>query len=165
MQRSSAHLLCVSLLLASVAFPVQSNAIGQKSASPTAATSMTTQQRGDHLRIDLQEKYASLEKSQLLKMPHQGRNLVTDIVAKYIPAGTTFDDAEAVLRAGGFKVSPRPTTRHEGAINYRDDVRGELALEQKIPSSIEAVITLSPVAIGDYRAVANVDAAIVVFSS
>ena len=36
-----------------------------------------------------------------------GRNIITDIVIKYIPIGTSFDDAEAILRAAGFKVSPR----------------------------------------------------------
>ena len=35
---------------------------------------------------------------------------VTAIVAPYIPTGTSFDDAEKLLRDAGFEIKPHPPT-------------------------------------------------------
>lgn len=64
-------------------------------------------QIGKELRKAIDEEYDRLADADELKIMGQGRNCITDVVVKYIPIGTSFDDAEAILRAAGFKVGKR----------------------------------------------------------
>jgi hypothetical protein len=65
------------------------------------------EQRGKLLRKVIDETYKQLADAKAIKSMGNGRNFITDVVVKYIPVGTPFDDAEAILRAAGFKVGPR----------------------------------------------------------
>lgn len=65
------------------------------------------EQRGKQLRKAIDEKYKRLADAKALKIMGHGRNNITDDVIKYIPIGTSFDDAEAILRAAGFEVGKR----------------------------------------------------------
>jgi hypothetical protein len=56
--------------------------------------------RGKQLRAAIDQYYKE----------HGVRNAgvqITDLVVKYIPVGTSFDQAEVILTAGGFTVGPR----------------------------------------------------------
>jgi hypothetical protein len=63
--------------------------------------------RGKQLRKAIDETYKKLADAKALKSMGNGRNIITDTVVKYIPIGTSFDDAEAILRAAGFEVGKR----------------------------------------------------------
>jgi hypothetical protein len=61
-------------------------------------------QRGIELRKELESTYDDLRSRGLLTRD----NDVKTIVIKYIPIGTSFDDAERILRAAGCKVGSEP---------------------------------------------------------
>ena len=63
--------------------------------------------RGKQLRKAIDETYERLADAKALKSMGNGRNIITYVVLKYIPIGTSFDDAEAILRAAGFEVGKR----------------------------------------------------------
>jgi hypothetical protein len=63
--------------------------------------------RGKELRHAIDDAYTALSRSNSIKSLGNGSNLITDVVLTYVPIGTSFDDAEAILRAAGFKVGPR----------------------------------------------------------
>jgi hypothetical protein len=65
----------------------------------------TFSQQGHQLRAELERIYRSpKEAGQSL-----GRGIdVSSTVAQYIPIGTSFDDAERILKAAGFTMAPRP---------------------------------------------------------
>lgn len=63
--------------------------------------------RGKQLRKAIDEEYKRLDDIKELKKQRGGYTVITDVVVKYIPIGTSFDDAEEILRAAGFKVGKR----------------------------------------------------------
>jgi len=63
--------------------------------------------RGEQLRKAIDETYKKLDDIKELKNMGGGYNIITDVVVKYIPIGTSFDDAEEILQAAGFKVGKR----------------------------------------------------------
>lgn len=65
------------------------------------------QARGKELRKAIDDVYKKLSEANAIKTMGNGRNLITDVVVKYIPIGSSFDEAETVLRVAGFNVGPR----------------------------------------------------------
>jgi hypothetical protein len=100
--------LAVSVFVLTLTGIIQSSAAADSSASAVAANkkeiSMTAddvQQRGKQLRAEIEKRYQELLQNNTLKQS----NPINDVVTKYIHPGTSFDDAEQVLRDAGFKVS------------------------------------------------------------
>ena len=71
--------------------------------------------RGKELRKAIDDAYEKLADAEALR----GKNTITDVVIKYIPIGTSFDDAEAILRAAGFKVEEREMNAKEPKVFSR----------------------------------------------
>jgi hypothetical protein len=68
-------------------------------AAPVAADPLT--QRGWRLRAEIDATYQDLRASKTLTHRVDQSNDVTPVVLKYIPVGTSFDEAAAILRAAG----------------------------------------------------------------
>lgn len=62
--------------------------------------------RGAQLRQAILDTYQQLGRSG--GVDRQNGNDIVPVVAQYIPPGTSFDDAETILRDAGFTVGPRP---------------------------------------------------------
>jgi hypothetical protein len=77
------------------------------------------------LRAEIESRYARLESSAQIKDSGIGPNDISDIVAKYIPAGTSFDAAEKLLETAGFQLSKR------GKHPYLNDVFDVIATLEK----------------------------------
>jgi hypothetical protein len=74
----------------------------------SASVSPELKQRGKELRKAIDEEYKRLADADELKSEMGGgRDFITDVVIKYIPIGTSFNDAEAILRTAGFEVGIR----------------------------------------------------------
>lgn len=56
--------------------------------------------RGQELRAELDQAYGSLNRAGKLGIH---TDLSEGLISKYIPAGTSFDDAEAILHSAGFR--------------------------------------------------------------
>jgi hypothetical protein len=77
--------------------------------------------RGTQLRQALLAAYEQLGKSGGVDRQHG--NDITPIVAQSIPPGTSFDDAETILRDAGFKVGPRPAPQNGPGGSGESDVQ------------------------------------------
>jgi len=122
--------------------------------------------RGKELRADIDRTYRTMQEAHAIKHDGTGRNFITDVVTKYIPPRTSFDEAEAILRAAGLTVYPRtpnilpPPEKYEvwatienydrwrtlfcpcsTAVNVR--LRQESPYDYSVVQSLEASITLS----------------------
>src|SRR5690348_15077863 len=62
-------------------------------------------QRGKELRNEIDSVYETLKAAK--KVTGRGTD-ISDQVRKYIRPGSSFDDAEEILRSAGFTVYPRP---------------------------------------------------------
>jgi hypothetical protein len=136
-------------------------------ASPAAAQQYSMQanapanavQDGKNLRAEINSIYASMRSA------HKGDADVSALVQKYIPVGTSFDNAEAVLRAAGCVVAPRRHSIHPGNVDPGlDGVFGRVSLNGDILQAFQFGVTLIPRAPNDYSAVAAVTAAIYIVS-
>lgn len=66
------------------------------------------EQTGKRLRADIESAYRELRRQDQLDMD------ITNVIQEYLPAGIPFNDAEGILRAAGFTVSPRlPPKRND----------------------------------------------------
>jgi len=76
----------------------------------SAPISGDQQSRGKTLRVEIEKLYADMTAHGTLKPEGHGRNFITDKITKYVPVGSSFEDAEAVLRAAGCMIRyPRGT--------------------------------------------------------
>jgi hypothetical protein len=108
-QRNKPHtksLLSAALLGLLVACSLTSKAGNINQLEKQQMTTSHLVQRGKQLRADIDTSYQKLVDTKTLKVQGQGVNLITDMVIKYIPIGTSFDDAKEILRAAGFTVEP-----------------------------------------------------------
>src|SRR5437763_13898291 len=71
------------------------------------------EQRGKQLRAEIEAVYKQLKSAKKLRTGIKG-NDITELVLKYVPIGTFFDDAENILRFAGFTVHPRPEANAAG---------------------------------------------------
>lgn len=149
---SFACLACAVILL----FPLDVEAIQKKE---TIMTSNELKQRGKQLRLVIDQTYKKLSDTKELRV---GANDITVVVVKYIPVGTSFNDAEQILRSAGFTVTPRPSGSVIGNRPDRYDVVGEIVpFVQKFLSRISIYISLSPKTPRDYGKVNKISASIV----
>jgi hypothetical protein len=86
---------------------------------------------------------------------------VTAIVAPYIPPGTSFDEAEKLLRDAGFEIEPHPP-KIQPPERKSFDWYGLLAqispFHTQFPFRFDLYVTLMPKGPGDYSTVQSVKA-------
>jgi hypothetical protein len=149
--------ICASLLMAAHAGAVDRR-------KPISA--LDFQERGTRLRHELERAYQDLRRTGRFK---SAGNDVSAIVKKYIPVGTSFDNAKTALRSSGFSVeppreppanrSPPESSDHQSAT--RTAIFGTLVLAQRGVSRITVETTLLPkISDADHPTVKSVRAAI-----
>lgn len=117
--------------------------------------------RGKQLRLDIDAAYADImRRDALLKFNH-----IESVVARYLPSGTSFDDAEEILKAAGLDVGTRRTREEELNKNsfwadspHRFDVVSQVKLKQSLFGHHLLVVHLVPNMPWDYSIVNSVDA-------
>jgi hypothetical protein len=119
-------------------------------------------ERGKQLRQDIEQLYSRLQSSNTLGVGVANANDVSDLIAKYIPEGMSFDDAEQILRSAGLRVCDRPDIDVSSQRNDKDDVVATMLLPGRPWSRVDLFINLRPKAPGDYSTVKEVVAVIVV---
>jgi hypothetical protein len=114
------------------------------------------EQRGKQLRKAIDEAYKKLEDTHVIK--GYGSNSIYDVVVHYIPIGTSFDDAEAILRAAGFKVGPRK----QNSLSH-DLYEVAAVIEYYVPTSFgrtDIDISLIPESPNNWKTVKDITAVI-----
>ncbi len=118
-------------------------------------------QSGKELRNEIDSVYQTLKAEK--KLSGRGTD-ISDRVRKYIPPGTSFDDAEEILRSAGFDVSSRPSSNTTDNRPDRYSVVGFLKLDGWLGFKIQAIASLTPKGPGDYSEVIELSAGIFVSS-
>jgi hypothetical protein len=124
-------------------------------------------ERGKQLRQDIEQLYSRLQSSNALGVGVLNANDISEFIAKYIPEGLSFDDAEQILRSAGLRVYNRPhiDVARQRYDRYREesyDVVATMLLPGRPWSRVELMINLRPKAPGDYSTIKAVGAAILV---
>jgi len=122
------------------------------------------EERGNQLRSDIRELYSSMKRNKTLRA---NVNDISDFLRVYIPEGISFDDAEQILRSAGLQVLERPdmdTPDDPLWPNRSDryDVIATMLLPGELMSRAELMLGLRPKSPGDFSAVKEVRAAIIV---
>jgi len=121
-------------------------------------------QRGASLRREINAAYADAKSRNAFV--HGGYD-VTSIVSKYIPAGTTFNEAEQVLRAAGCRVSAHSADFTRGGDSIDERIRLSSVVATRDMSrgiwdmGYSWAVSLSPNQPGDYDVVAKMSSSIV----
>lgn len=141
-------LFCFGLVVASLWSVCPSLALEFSSSPPPDKFT----QQGKELRAELERVYRD-PKGKLDSL--KGID-VSSIIARYIPIGTSFDDAERILIAAGFTMAPRPMDRDpapEWEKALRFTMGGGLVLDRTLLASVTEVgVILSPDLPGDPKA-------------
>ena len=116
------------------------------------------EQRGKELRAALQRTYDTLRVERKLS---GGGTDITDSVLPYIRPGTSFGDAEIILRSAGFTVT-HPASRPPENLNRSKDWYAVTArifpFATEFPMTADLIVTLLPKSPGDYSTVREVSA-------
>jgi hypothetical protein len=116
-------------------------------------------QRGKELRTALEQTYDRRD-SGFGKVVH-GTD-VTAVVPPYIPTGTTFADAETILRDAGFTIEPHPDLTVSDDPNRPKDWYAVLAKIDPFATFLigkaTVYVSLLPPAPGDYTEVSSLSA-------
>jgi len=115
----------------------------------------TFSQQGKELRAELERIYRNRKEK---VHPLSGID-VSSTIAKYVPLGTSLDDAERILKAAGFKTDSRPPhpIQKDSIVKFDEKHRlawlGTLVLDQTfLVSSTTVIVVLSPDSPGDPKA-------------
>lgn len=134
-----------------------------QSSSLRSLTDSVISKRGAELKGELEATYQDLKSRKALT----NDNDVTAIVIKYIPIGTTFDDAEAILRAAGCLVGNPSQHQDVPTRPYAERMRlstvdGSLPMNHGILDiGRKFVVQLFPQTPTDYTIVDRVEASII----
>jgi hypothetical protein len=99
------------------AFPGAASA--PATATPPDSTDPLTQ-RGWRLRAEIDATYQQLRATKTLTQRVDQTNDVTPVVQKYIPVGTSFDDAAAILRAAGCSIGVKTNGHGYATLAMKD---------------------------------------------
>jgi hypothetical protein len=130
---------------------------GWRSAAHFAPISDEQQRRGKALRTEVEKLYADMKAHGTLKPESRGCNFITDTIAKYVPVGSSFEDAEAVLRAAGCVID-YPVKRQVIGHLPGDDVRAHAVIERHLLGTNLFDVDLTPRSPGDYAVVTAISA-------
>ena len=123
-------------------------------------TTDSLEQRGKKLRMAIDIAFKKLSDARAIKP--NGASDISEVVVQFIPVGTSFDEAECILRGAGFLVDSRPSVHPTGNRSDRYDVVGSIVpFVQQTLSRVNVYISLSPSAPGDYSKVSKVSAGFV----
>jgi|SRR5437867_1725526 len=123
-------------------------------------TSDDLDRRGKQLRAEIESAYKELKSANKLRGGIKG-NDIDEIVLKYVPIGTSFDDAENILRHAGFKVYPRPAADAGGNRPDKSHVHAWIdSLDHGFGWNVRVIVLLGPKAPGDYTDITGISAGI-----
>ncbi|WP_041492830.1 hypothetical protein [Burkholderia lata] len=107
---------------------------------------------GKRFRIEIDKAYQKVPKSGSTQEIDKAGD-ITWLAVRYIPLGSSFDDAEIILRAAGFAVGARPGPNQPGSLPHRYDVvaRIEQYRTSLLFSRTDVSVLLSPKAPGDFQ--------------
>lgn len=112
---------------------------------------------GQMLRADLEQCYRKLRNEK--KLHPNGSSDVTALIEKYIPLGTSFDNAEAMLRFAGFSVDPRPNLNNPPTRWDSYYVVAAISpFAETFISKTSLYVSLIPRSPGDYTSVSKISA-------
>jgi len=114
------------------------------------------EKRGKELRREIDKAYRGLVETGQLKNQGVGRNLITDVVARYIPPGTSFLQAEEILRAAGFAVEARVPNNYLPEAERYDE---RATIDNYVPMTIgktSVTVLLRPRSANDYSVVQSI---------
>jgi hypothetical protein len=121
----------------------------------TAFSTNLASQRGQDLRKEIYAVYANMKARSV-----QRRSIdLTTLVEKYIPLGSSFKDAESVLRSAGCTVTPRSFANHTPHLQRTDSSYGTITLSTALFQATMFTVMLTPKAPGG-STVATIQAAI-----
>ena len=164
-QRFIVYIAVAGLTMLNITMSVSAGEIGEHAESISGrekimAASNELELRGKQLRAEIDSAYKKLSDARAIKNQGMGRNFITDVVIKYIPVGTSFDDAETILRAAGFTIQPRlPNPYLSDAEKYDE----RATIDQYVPTPFGKTsvdISLRPRGPDDYSTVQNITAEI-----
>ncbi|WP_321849146.1 hypothetical protein [Burkholderia diffusa] len=107
---------------------------------------------GKRFRIEIDKAYQKVPQSGSTQEIDKAGD-ITWLAVRYIPLGSSFDDAEVILRAAGFSVGARPGPNQPGNLPHRYDVvaRIEQYRTSLLFSRTDVSVFLSPKAPGDFQ--------------
>lgn len=135
MQTARSITLLMMLSLVSLFATTQSVAAQAKASAAPAAEHVSEDalhQQGEQLRAAIDEAFLQLRASKSLKESVHDANDVTAIVVTYIPVGMSLADADAIVKATGWKIEPSRQGRIIARTRMRDrlfDAKHALAVE------------------------------------
>lgn len=100
------------LLTAILAMLAVSGAAYEQTSANVSLSAEALQQRGHDLRRDIIAAYKRLRAAGMLQGAHRNNPDLTPMLLKYIPLGLSLNDAEAILRAAGFRVGHGADENH-----------------------------------------------------
>jgi len=124
------------------------------------AESNPPEARGRELRAEIDRTYRKLDEARAIKNDGMGRNFITDVVTKYIPPGTSFADAEAILRSAGFAINARGANRFLQAPDKYDTRATIESYAWSFPARTSIHVSLRPRGPDDYSVVESLSAEI-----
>lgn len=104
------------------------------------------EQRGKELRAEIDQEFQKLKGSNKFEF----RNDIVPLFEKYMPVGTSFDEAAVILRSAGFNIDPLPPypVPEDPPPGYSNESRfmmsGDITLESNFYSKSEAIIVVRP---------------------
>jgi hypothetical protein len=119
-------------------------------ASLASPSPQDLEMQGKRLRIDIDEAYQKLPKSGPTQEIEKAGG-ITWLAVRNIPLGTSFDDAEVILRSAGFAVGTRPGPNQPGNRPDRYDVVALIdGYRSNLVSRTNVYVHLSPKTPGDF---------------
>ncbi len=152
-RRFAMHLiLCIGLVALPASYAVRFRASAQEVHQMDIDE---LQQRGKKLRDALQETYQKLVDERAL-IPGRGAE-VTDVVERFIPVGTSFSDAETILKDAEFRVDERSASAlpRSGAQGVHAEIH---RFAEQFPAVTDLIVILYQKSPSDYTTVAKISA-------
>ncbi len=152
--RRTPHIFAVGLagLLTACSPPASNQSTEEKAASMERSS---VSQKAARLSSDIKKLHEKLVDEKKMKAHEENRALSTALISQYIPKGTSFDEAEVLLKAAGFEVMPRGNSNYPDSSPERYAGYSRKKLDSMPMSLTEISVLLFPKSSTDYSAVIN----------
>ena len=121
---------------------------------------VNSDERGRQLRRDIEALYSSLKSSKSLRVGVLG-NDISDFIRKYLPEGMSIEDAERTLLSAGFRIGQRPSDGVPAPFE-KGYLVAAMSLPKQMFSARQVMVGLRQKAPGDYSAVGEIQASIII---